>query len=87
MIRLRSENLFWRETGDEIIALDASGSRYYSANSSAVTLWTLLHDGATEADLAEALIARYGVTREVAAAAVSDFLAELETRGLLDREA
>lgn len=84
VLRLRSEDLFWRESGGEIVALDASASRYFAANPSAAALWERLQGGATEDELADALCERYGVSREVATADVRAFVEQLSARGLLD---
>lgn len=86
MIKLRSDGLFWRPSGGEVIALDAQSSRYYSANPTAATLWERLQEGATEAGLADSLCERYAVDREVAESAVASFLEELASRGLLERD-
>jgi hypothetical protein len=87
MIRLRRDDLFWRESGGEIVALDAAVSRYFSANPSAAELWKQLGEGATEADLIETLRERYGVSREVAEADVKAFVEHLSSRGLLEPQA
>ena len=84
VIRLRSDSLFWRESGGEIVALDAAASRYFAANPTAAALWKRLGEGATEADLADALCERYGVSREVAEADVAAFVEQLSARGLLE---
>jgi hypothetical protein len=86
VIRLRSDGLFWRELRGEVVALDADASLYFSANSSAAALWKRLEGGTTEADLVEALCERYAVERDVAEAAVADFVKQLEARGLLERD-
>jgi len=86
MIKLRSESLFWRESEAEIIALDATASRYFSANASGATLWRQLEAGATEPALVETLCQRYEVARDVAEDAVAAFLAQLDERGLLERD-
>jgi hypothetical protein len=83
-LRLRADSLFWRETGGEVVALDADASRYLAANPAATTLWKRLGEGATESDLADALCERYDVSREVAEADVRAFVAELSARGLLE---
>ena len=83
-LRLRSDDLFWRESGGEIVALDASASRYFAANPSAAALWERLREGATEAELADALCERYGVSRDVASADVKAFVEQLSARGLLE---
>ena len=87
MIRLRADDLFWRSSGDEVVALDAATSRYLAANSTAATLWERLEHGATEAELAEALCERYRVEPDVAGEAVTAFLEQLAARGLLERGA
>ena len=84
VIRLRSDDLFWRELQGEIVALDAAGSRYVSANASAATLWKRLVEGATEADLVDSLCERFRVSRDVAEADVTAFLEQLSSRGLLE---
>ena len=83
MIRLRDEGLFWRESGGEVVALDAEVSRYFAANPSATVLWKRLGEGAGEEELADALCERYGVSRETAQADVSAFVEELSSRGML----
>jgi hypothetical protein len=47
-------------------------------------LWKLLGEGATEADLVDALCERYEVSRETAEADVSAFVRQLSERGLLE---
>jgi hypothetical protein len=84
VIRLRADNLFWRESGDELVALDAVMSRYFSANPTAAALWKRLGEGVTEADLVDILCERYEVSRDVAEADVTAFLEQLSSRGLLE---
>jgi hypothetical protein len=84
VIRLRDASLFWRESGGEIVALDAATSRYFAANASAAALWKRIRDGATEADLVDALCDRYEVSRDTAQADVTAFLEQLSSRGLLE---
>jgi hypothetical protein len=83
VIRLRDDGLFWRESGAEIVALDAASSQYFAANPSAAALWKRLGDGATEPDLVEYLCERYEVSRETAETDVAAFLEQLSARGLL----
>jgi hypothetical protein len=83
-LRLRSGDLFWRDSGGEVVALDADASRYFSANPTASVLWKRLEQGATEDELVEALRERYGVAHEVATTDVAAFVAELRGRGLLE---
>ena len=84
VLRLRSDNLFWREADGEVVALDAQSSRYFAANPTASALWERLVEGATRDELVDALCGRYRVAREVAEADVTAFLDELTARGLLE---
>jgi hypothetical protein len=85
VIRLRADGLFWRETGGEIVALDAAVSHYFAANPSATALWKRLSDGsAAEADLVDTLCDRYEVSRDAAEADVRAFVGQLSSRGLLE---
>ena len=85
MIHLRDEGLFWRESGGEVVAVDAEVSRYFAANPSATVLWKRLGDGAGEEELADALCERYGIERDLAERDVKAFLEVLSARGLLER--
>ena len=84
VLRLRDDGVFWRESEGEVVALDADSSRYVAANPSAAVLWKRLREGATEADLVDALCERYKVSREAAQADVAAFVEELASRGLLE---
>ena len=83
-IRLRADSLFWRQVGGEVVALDATASRYFAANPTAAALWQRLADGATETELVDALCERYRVSRETATADVAAFVGELAERGTLE---
>lgn len=86
VLRLRDDNLFWRESGGEVVALDAGASRYFAANPTAAVLWKRLGEGegASESGLTDTLCERFSVSREVAEADVAAFVAELSARGLLE---
>jgi hypothetical protein len=84
VLRLRDEGVFWREFEGEVVALDTAGSRYFAANPSAAVLWKRLSDGATEADLVDALCERFEVSRDAARADVAAFVERLASRGLLE---
>jgi len=82
-LRLREEDLSWRQIDAEIVAVDITKSTYLSANESGAVLWSLLVDGATRGELATALQDRYGIDRDRAEADADAFVAALESRGLL----
>lgn len=84
-LRLRTEELSWRAIDGEIVAVDVSDSTYLSANASGTLLWEMLAAGASRPELAERLVARFGIDRQRADADVDAFIAALESRGLLAR--
>ena len=49
-LALDSERAVWRQVGDEIVILDVPTATYLTLNSSAVTLWKNLEEGATPAE-------------------------------------
>ena len=83
MLRLRSNGLFWRESGDDVVVLDSETSEYVAASGSAALLWKRLAEGATREDLETTLTERYGIAPDVAARDVADFVEQLSARGLL----
>ena len=75
----------WRHVDNEIVALDLQNSDYFTLNSTGAVLWTRLLDGATRAELLDALVQEFDVSSEAVGADVDDFLAKLDQRGLLTR--
>jgi len=85
-LRLRDGGVEWRVLEDETVVLDLRGARYFSINATGTLLWPLLADGATRAQLVDAVTQRWDVTRQAAADDVDAFCAELEAEGLLERD-
>ena len=83
MLKLRTEDLEWRQIDDEIVALDARRAEYLGVDGSAVELWGALCDGASRDQLITKLVERYRISRERAGADVDNFVAELASRELL----
>jgi hypothetical protein len=81
--RIRSHAVDWLDVEEQVIALDAEKSVYVSTNSSGAILWHSLVDGATTDELAQQLVAAYGIAPEQAADDVRGFLDMLDTQGLL----
>ena len=86
-LKLRRDGLTWREIDDEVVALDIESATYVSANASGRLLWRALADGATREELVASLVDEFGIDAERAAADVDAFLADLESRGLLESDA
>lgn len=83
-LRLRRDDLAWREVEDELIAIDVRDSSYLSANDSGLLLWRTLAAGTTRDELVEALTSNFDVDAATAERDVDAFLADLRERGLLD---
>jgi len=83
-LRLRSEKLQWVDADGEIVALDEGSLVYLNANPSGAVLWRSLAAGSTRDELIDALLDEFDVDADTAGDDVDRFLAELESRGLLD---
>jgi hypothetical protein len=83
-VRLRRGSVEWREVEGEVVAVDLRTSEYLAINRTGAALWRELAAGATPAELARRLVARFDVEPSAAGRDVADFLAFLEQRGLLE---
>jgi hypothetical protein len=83
-LRLRTDDLSWREIDDEVIAVDVETSTYLGTNKAGALLWRRLGSrGATRQELADLLVQTYGIEPGRARADVGAFLDDLAARGLL----
>ena len=82
-LRLRTDDVAWRQFGEEVILLDLRSSTYLAANPTASILWRLLEEGTTEAALVDALRQEFDVDEARARADVEHFLATCRERELL----
>ncbi len=82
-LSLDAERAVWREVGNEIVILDVPTATYLTLNSSAVTLWKRLGEGASPAELAAELVAIYEISEDKATAHVQGFLRALQERSLI----
>jgi hypothetical protein len=83
--RLRPEAVAWREVDGEVIALGLESSTYFGTNASGSVLWRRLAQGATRAELIEALMTEFGLEQAQARTDVDVFLDDLRRRDLLAR--
>src|SRR5690348_7943175 len=86
-ISLRPDGLAWRVVDKEVVLLDLRASRYFSVNNSGTLLWRLLAEGSTPARLSGELARTYGLDGGRARIDVDRFVAKLDSRGLLVRDA
>jgi coenzyme PQQ synthesis protein D (PqqD) len=82
-LRLRSDELEWKQIDDEIVVLDGRASNYLAASGSGVLLWRMLEAGTTMDKLVAAVVEGYAVAEARARADVESFLADLAEQGLL----
>jgi hypothetical protein len=82
-LKIRGDDLSWRQIGDEIIVLDLRSNAYLSINRSGTALWAMLVDGSTPTTMAARLESEFGVEGGRARADVEAFVAMLNDRGLL----
>ena len=83
-LRLRTDDLEWKEIDGEIVALDARDAKYLTVRGSGALLWGLLATVTTRAALVRALVDAYAIDGPQADADVDRFLAELDEQGLLE---
>lgn len=82
-LKIRQDDLSWRQVGDEVIVLDLRSNAYLSINQSGTALWEMLVDGATSTTMEARLVTDYGVEKDRAQTDVEEFVALLAERGLL----
>jgi hypothetical protein len=82
-LRLRTDDLEWREIDTDIVILDGRDATYLTLNGSGALLWRRLADSATRDQLVDVLLATYEVDHATAAADTDEFLAALSEQGLL----
>jgi hypothetical protein len=82
-LRLREQQLDWRQVGDDIVVLDARCAVYLGLEGTGAIVWRLLADTTTRDEIVERLVEIYGVDAKRAEDDLTDFLATLNERGLL----
>lgn len=83
-MRLRTQDVTWQEIDGELVILDLARSTYLTTNGTGAFLTKRLVDEASEAELAAALVAEYGVPADEALADVREFVGTLTELQLLD---
>jgi hypothetical protein len=82
--RQRSDDLSWKEIDSEVIVLDLRSANYLRLNATGSLLWTRLGGGAGAAELAETLVATFGVDAGRANDDVDGFIARCSSLGLIE---
>jgi Coenzyme PQQ synthesis protein D (PqqD) len=65
------------------VVLHTGTKRYYSLNETGARIWALLEEHGDAGRAMVAIVTEYGITRDEAATAVNDLVAQLTTAGLL----
>jgi hypothetical protein len=82
-MKVRSEDVMWREVAGEVVILDLKTSTYLSTNATGTCLWKLLQEDCTLKDLQASVVETYGVDIETATKDVQAFLEMLRSNELL----
>lgn len=82
-VRLRPE-VTWQDLEGEVVALDLGSASYVMANETGSLLWPLLAAGATEPELAAALVERFQIEPAQARTDVDAFVAQLRALTLVE---
>ena len=82
-LRLKVEDVVWRDVDGELVVLELSAATYLTLNGSARLLWLTLTDGSTVEGLTSMLTDRYKISKETAKSDVELFLSDLKGRDLL----
>lgn len=83
MIRIKTEGVSWQEIDGELVILDLNRSVYLTTNAAGAELAKLLVQERSTEELADALVAKYEISREQAAADVRAFVRQLGDKNLL----
>ena len=85
-MRLRADQLSWRELDGQAVVLDLAASKYLTVNETGTVLLRRLAEGDCDrVELVRALMQHYGICEEQACADVEAFIGNLERKGLLDQ--
>ena len=82
--QLRTVDIAWREVDGELLVLDLRTAGYLSINATGKELWSRLLDGASQDELAAALVETHGIDEQQAHRDAGAFIDLLHDRQLLD---
>jgi hypothetical protein len=82
-LRLRADQIEWRQVEDEVVVLDLRDATYFAVNKTGAALWPSLVEGATREQLLACLTDRFAVEEPAASRDVDAFLKDVGERGLL----
>lgn len=77
------DTLLYENVGGEVVALDMQSGSYFSLQSSAALIWSLIEKAASTEQIIGQIAHTYSVDREKAESDVVSFLGQLQTVGLI----
>jgi hypothetical protein len=83
-LRVRDDDLVWREVESEFVILHLGSSQYFRVNGSGAVLFRLLIAGTTPVALAEALVETYELPLQQAQQEAAAFVAALRDKQLVE---
>jgi hypothetical protein len=83
-MKLRLDDITWREIDGDLVVLDLRSSTYLTANASGTVLMRQLTEERTVPQLVQSLVDAFGIPEQRARHDVQAFLDELGERGLLE---
>lgn len=83
-MKLRADDIVWREIDGDLVILDLRSSTYLTTNASGAVLMKELTEEKTDEQLAEALVKAFGITPEQAGTDVAAFVETLSKGDLLE---
>ena len=86
-MKLRVDDITWREIDGDLVILDLRSSTYLTANASGTVLMRQLTEERTLQQLIQALVDAFGIPERRAQQDVQTFVDELGEHGLLERTA
>lgn len=83
-MKLRSDDITWREIDGDLVILDLRSSTYLTTNASGAFLMKELTEDRTQAELVRTLVDAFDLSPVQAEADVQSFLESLDEGGLLE---
>lgn len=85
-MKLRANDITWREIDGDLVILDLRSSTYLTTNASGAVLMKELTEERTDDELVQALVGAYEISETQAASDVTSFVRALRDGGLLEEQ-
>lgn len=78
-----ADNISWKKLQDKVVAVNLTTGTYYTMNSLASEIWTLLADIRTPAEIADIITTEYDATPEIILADLNSQIDYWKKEGLI----